>query len=86
MPSRTQITLDPETQRRARNRAAQLGISFAEYIRRLVARDLQEPHPVADPSVVFDLGTSGGSDVANSKEQMIADAVRAEQRAESDGQ
>ena len=85
MPSRTQITLDPETQRRARNRAAQLGISFAEYIRRLVARDLQEPHPVADPSVVFDLGTSGGSDVANNKDQMIADAVRAEQAAESDG-
>ena len=85
MPSRSQITLDPETQRRARNRAAQLGISFAEYIRRLVARDLEEPHPVADPSVVFDLGTSGGTDVAKNKDQMIADAVRAEQTAESDG-
>ncbi len=85
MPPRTQITLDPETQRRARDRAAQLGISFAEYIRRLVSRDLQEPHPVADPSAVFDLGTSGGSDVANNKDQTIADAVRAEQRAESDG-
>ena len=86
MPSRTQITLDPEVQRQARNRAAQLGISFAEYIRRLVARDLQQPHSVADPAAVFNLGTSGGSDVATNKDKMIADALRAEQRAESDRQ
>ena len=82
MPSRTQITLDPEMQRQARNRAAQLGVSFAEYIRRLVARDLREPRAVADPSTVFDLGSSGGSDVSTSKDQMVADAVSAEQRAE----
>lgn len=86
MPSRTQITLDPEIQRQARNRAAELGISFAEYVRRLVARDLQEPHPVADPSTVFNLGTSGGSDVATNKDQMVADALYAEQQAESDRQ
>ena len=83
MPSRTQITLDPELQRRARTRAAQLGISFAEYIRRLVARDLQGTEPVANPSAVFDLGASSGSDVAQDKDRMVADAVRAEQSAES---
>lgn len=84
MPSRTQVTLDPELQRLARNRASQLGISFAEYIRRLVTRDLQKPHPIADPSTVFDLGSSGVSDVARDKDQMVADAMRAEQRSESD--
>jgi len=40
MTSRNQITLDPELQRRARKRASDLGISLAEYFRRLVARDL----------------------------------------------
>lgn len=86
MPSRTQVTLDPELQRLARNRAAELGISFAEYIRRLVARDLQKPHPTVAPSTVFDLGNSGTSDVARDKDQMVADAMRAEQRSESDKQ
>ena len=37
--ARTQITLEPEIQRRARQRAGDLGVSFAEYVRRLVARD-----------------------------------------------
>jgi hypothetical protein len=40
MMSRTQITLDDEMQRRARRRASDLGVSLAEYFRRLVARDL----------------------------------------------
>jgi len=30
MNARTQITLDPDTQRRAQAKAAELGISFAE--------------------------------------------------------
>ena len=84
MPSRTQITLDPEIQRQARNRAAELGISFAEYVRRLVARDLRAPRPVADPSIVFNLGMSGGSDVATNKDRMVADALSTEKQAESD--
>jgi hypothetical protein len=43
MNSRTQITMDPELQRRAHAKAAELGLSFAEYVRRLVAHDLGEP-------------------------------------------
>ena len=54
MMSRTQITLEPEMQRRARDRAGQLGISFAEYVRRLLARDLGKPEQTVDPSAVFD--------------------------------
>lgn len=78
MTSRTQVTLDPEMQRRARKRAAQLGISFAEYIRRLVARDLGKPTQKIDPSVVFNLGSSGGADVARDKDALVGEAVAAE--------
>ena len=74
MMSRTQITLDPEIQRRARQRAGDLGISLAEYLRRLVARDLGSARAKADPVLVFDLGSSGGSDIAKDKDAMIAEA------------
>jgi len=72
--SRLQITLEPEIQRRARVRAGQLGISLAEYVRRLVARDLGRTRPVANPAAVFDLGSSVGSDVAANKDAMLAEA------------
>ncbi len=78
MMARTQITLDPETQRRARERAADLGISFAEYVRTLVERDLERPSRNGDPSVVFDLGRSNAADVARNKDAMLGAAVEAE--------
>ena len=74
MMSRTQITIEPELQRRARRRASDLGVSFAEYVRRLVARDLGGAQPAADPAVVFDLGASDGADVAANKDAMLAEA------------
>ena len=74
MMSRTQITLSPETQRQARRRASDLGVSLAEYVRRLVARDLGSAQRTAAPAAVFDLGSSGGSDVARNKDRMIAEA------------
>jgi len=77
MMARTQITLDPEIQRRARQRARDLGCSLAEYVRRLVARDLGNPHAKADPSIIFNLGNSGGSDIARDKDQMIGQAFDA---------
>lgn len=80
MMSRTQITLESEMQRRARERAGQLGISFAEYVRRLVTRDLGEPEQRADPSAVFDLGCTSGADVARDKDAMLAAAADADQR------
>lgn len=58
--SRTQIAPEPEIQRRARQRASDMGLSLAEYVRRLVARDLGGLQSAANPSVVFDLGASGG--------------------------
>jgi hypothetical protein len=74
MMARTQITLQPEIQRRARQRASDLGVSMAEYVRRLLARDLGHATQMADPALVFDLGRSRGSDIARNKDAMIAEA------------
>jgi hypothetical protein len=75
MMHRTQLNLDPESHRQARRRAAEMGISLAEYVRRLVRRDLERREPTADPSRVFALGRSRGSDVAQRKDTMLGEAV-----------
>jgi hypothetical protein len=75
MMSRTQITLESEMQRRARQRANDLGVSLAEYFRGLVARDLDRPQAGTNIDRIFDLGDSGGSDIAREKDTMIAEAV-----------
>ncbi|MBV9629563.1 MAG: hypothetical protein JO230_15815 [Xanthobacteraceae bacterium] len=76
MNARTQITLDPETQRRAQGKAAELGISFAEYVRRLIASDLGQPQQKADVSIIFDLIDEGPpTDIARDKDKMIGEAV-----------
>lgn len=77
MMARTQITLDPELQRRARQRAHDLGCSLAEYLRRLVVRDLGERTTRPDVSLIFDLGNSGGSDISKNKDEMIGEAIAA---------
>jgi hypothetical protein len=78
MMSRTQIRLSPEKHRLARRRAADLGISLAGYIRRLVDDDLtSSTPPKADISVIFGLGDSGGSDVANHKDEYVGEAIEA---------
>ena len=78
MMARVQVALPPEDHRRARTRAAELGISFAEYVRRLVVRDLGEPQPRGDISAIFDLGSGGPSDIARDKDEMVGEAVEAE--------
>jgi hypothetical protein len=76
MNVRTQITLDPETQRRAHAKAAELGISFAEYVRRLVAHDLGKPKPKADISILFDLVDEGPpTDIARDRDKLVGQAV-----------
>src|ERR1700692_1883298 len=76
MNARTQITMDSGLQRRAQARAEELGISFAEYVRRLLASDLGEPKPKADISIIFDLGASDEpTDIARDKDKMIGEAV-----------
>jgi hypothetical protein len=76
MNARTQITMDPQLQRRAQARAADLGISFAEYVRRLVAEDIGEPKAKADIASVFDLGASvEPTDIARDKHKMLNEAA-----------
>lgn len=72
--TRTQLSFEREMLRRARGRAGEMGISLAEYVRRLVADDLGERRPPADPRQVFDLGSSGGADIATEKDAMLGDA------------
>jgi hypothetical protein len=76
MNARTQITMDPEMRRRARAKAAELGISFAEYVRRLVNNDLGEPKPKFDITQIFDLVQDGPvTNIARDKDKLIGDAV-----------
>ena len=73
---------DTEGYARALARAADLGVSLAEYLRQLVDHDLARTPRRADPSIVFDLGSSGGSDIASDKDRMIGEAI---ERAEKPG-
>jgi len=64
------------TQRRAQAKAAELGISFAEYVRRLVSADLGESKAAGDVSMIFDLVKDGRpTDIAREKDTMVGDAV-----------
>jgi hypothetical protein len=71
------VTLDTDAHRRAKRRAAERGISFAEYIRQVVDRDLGE-QPKTDISAIFGIGDSGGSNVARHKERYLDEAVSSE--------
>ena len=76
MNARTQITMDPALQRRAQAKAAELGISFAEYIRRLVAGDLGGAMHKPDISSLFNLIDEGpATNIARDKDKMLGEAV-----------
>jgi hypothetical protein len=79
MTQRTQIILPADEHRAARRRAAEQGISLAEYVRRLVHEDLTEggSKPKADISEIFGIGNSGGSNVAKHKDAYVAEAIHA---------
>ena len=84
MMIRTQISLSAEVHTRVRARAGELGISLAEYMRRLVDQDLSQPLRKIDRSMVFDLGASQATDIASEKSRMIGEAIGAAKRRRSD--
>jgi hypothetical protein len=75
MMARMQVTMNSETQRLVRLKAAGLGVSIAEYVRRLIANDLAGQSRNARPEKVFDLGSTGRSNIAKDKKAMIAEAI-----------
>ena len=74
---RTQIALEPEQHAMARRKAADLGISMAEYIRQLIDRDLAVSKPQADLSAIIGIGDSGGSDIAVDRISKTGEAIEA---------
>lgn len=74
MVVRTQVTLDADMHRRAKQRAAERGISFAEYIRQTVDRDLGEQRK-GDISEIFDLFDSGVSDISSNVDKYLGESL-----------
>ncbi|HEX4838373.1 MAG TPA: hypothetical protein VFV03_07620 [Solirubrobacteraceae bacterium] len=74
MVVRAQVTLDADMHRRAKRRAADRGISFAEYIRQVVDSDLGEEQK-SDISAIFDLFDSGRSDVSANVDKYLGDGL-----------
>ncbi len=70
-----QVTLDREQHHRAAEKAALLGLSLAEYLRRLVAADLDPDESDGDISEIFGIGDSGGGDVAAHQDTYLAEAL-----------
>ena len=72
---RTQIALSPEQHARVKQKAAALGVTMAEYVRRLVDRDLEPTGTLADPASIIGIGRSGGSDIASEGKDAVAAAI-----------
>jgi hypothetical protein len=78
MLSRLQVCLDPDTRRKVAKKAAAAGISMSEYVRRVIASDLDPAKKQFDVSEIFDLGRSDGTtSIATDKDRMIAEAILA---------
>ncbi|HEY1804219.1 MAG TPA: hypothetical protein VGG45_07030 [Terracidiphilus sp.] len=73
--ARTQVRLEHELRHQARLRASDLGVSFAEYIRILVRKDVSQPRKTAGIESIFDLGRSGRSEIAREKYLMVEEAI-----------
>lgn len=72
---RTQIALNSEQHAQAKRKAAELGISMAAYIRRLIDQDLAAARPQADLNSIAGLVHSGGSDIAKERHDAVRLAV-----------
>lgn len=81
MMARMQITMDPELQRRVKDRADEMGVSIAEYFRRLAEEDLAPRAQRRDVSGFFNLGASQGGSVAGNSDRWLEDALEADHEA-----
>jgi hypothetical protein len=76
--TRTVISIERDLYERARARAEELGVSFAEFVRQVLTEKLGEAKPRVDPSFIFNLGTGPPTDIARDKDKLIGEAVWAE--------
>lgn len=76
MMVRMQISLDRDMQIRLHERAHELGISLAEYFRRLAAADLSPGSTLrTDISALIGIVEAPASDIARDKDAMVGAAV-----------
>lgn len=72
--------LPAEDHRRVKRRAAELGVSFAEYVRRAIARELGDEQRGTDVTALFALGESGATDISANADAHLAEALTARRR------
>ena len=78
---RTVVTIPDHVHARAKQRAAELGISFAEFVRRLLAKALDTPAPQGHLDSIcgmvagapFDMARDGKSILGEAVDDLIAD-------------
>ncbi len=76
MTSRMQITMEPELRLRANRKAERQGISFAEYVRRTLEKDLAENGIKPDVGMIIGLGASAEkTNVAKEKNTLLAESL-----------
>ncbi|WP_419918737.1 hypothetical protein [Candidatus Poriferisocius sp.] len=69
------VTLPDHLHARAKQRAAELGISFAEFSRRLFEKELNEPQPQGDIDAICGIVDGVSFDMARDGGQIVAEAV-----------
>lgn len=72
--------MDSDLKRRATERARASGLAFAEYLVSLIEKDLERPKSKTGIEAIFNLRSSGGSNIARNKKQMIGEAIEARLR------
>jgi hypothetical protein len=81
MKARTMVYLDPQQMKALKARAKAEGISMAEFMRRLVTRQLAGHQPLSSvPTEAYArmvaLGSSGRSDVSERHDAYLAEALQ----------
>ena len=72
---RTIITMPDHLHAQAKRRAAELGISFAEFARRLFEKELSLPAPQGDIDSICGMVTGTPVDMASDGERIIGEAA-----------
>ena len=72
---RTVITMPDHIHAKAKQRAAELGISFAEFARRLFEKEFDAPAPQGDIDAICGMVSGTPIDMAHDGKQVIVEAA-----------